>query len=234
MLRSSEWANWLDAKQRCLWIHGIPGAGKTVLMSYLIDQLKQHRNSQGDRKIAYVYYYSYFGHNQDETTPFLRWAINQLCRQASLVPGSVYDMFKYGGEPSLIDLLKALADVLDEFEMTYVMIDAIDESNPRDDLLKVLRDLATDSRFQKLQILASSREYIDIDRVMREFSVAVTMANTFVEEDIRRHVRSSLQSNSRFGRWPRDLLNGVEDAVSIGAKGMYVVFHIEWVNCSSH
>jgi hypothetical protein len=234
MLRSPDWANWLDAKQRCLWIHGIPGAGKTVLMSYLIEQIKQHCDQSQKGRTAYVYYYSYFGHNQDEAGPFLRWLINQLCRQANFVPGSVYKMYKYGGEPSLVELLKALEDILDKFEITYVIVDAIDESNPREDLLKVFRDLVTDSRFKKLQLLASSREYIDIERVMGEFSVSVPMANPFVEEDIRLHVRSTLQSDPKFRRWPQELLDEVEHAVSTGARGMYVAVHASLQGCSYH
>ena len=220
MLRSPEWANWLDAKQRCLWIHGIPGAGKTVLMSYLIEQIKKHCGESPKGKFAYVYYYCYFGRNQDEAVPFLQWLLCQLCRQADLVPGNVYTMYKYGGEPSVVDLLNALEDILDAFEITYVIVDALDESNPREDLLKVFRDFITDSRFRKLQLLASSREYFGIERVMGEFSVSVSMANPFVEEDIRLHVRSILQSNPKFRRWTQELLAEVEDAVSKGAKGM--------------
>jgi hypothetical protein len=231
MLRSPAWASWLDATQRCLWIHGIPGAGKTVLMSYLIEQIKQHCGQSQNEKIAYIYYYFYFGHNQDEAVPFLRWLINQLCRQADFVPGKVYKMYKHGGEPSLVELLKALEDILDKFDIIYIVVDAIDESNPREDLLKVLRDLVTDSRFKKLQLLASSREYIDIERVLGEFSVSVSMANPFVEEDIRLHVRSTLQSNSKFRRWPQGLLDEVEDAVSTGARGMYVAVHTSLQVC---
>ncbi|MCJ1452480.1 hypothetical protein MMC28_002823 [Mycoblastus sanguinarius] len=106
------------------------------------------------------------------------------------------------------------------------MVDAIDESNPREDLLKVFQDLVTDSRFEKVQLLASSRDYIDIERVMGEISVSVSMANPFVEEDIRLHVRVTLQSNRKFVRWPQDLLDEVEDTISRGAKGMF-----RWAVC---
>lgn len=130
-------------------------------------------------------------------------------------------MYKYGGAPSLVELLQALEVMLDNFEITYVIVDAIDESKPRKDLLRVLRDLATDARFKKVQLLASSREYIDIEKVMEEFSISVSMANPFVEEDIRLHIRSNLQSDPKFRRWPQELLDEVEAAVSKGAEGMY-------------
>ena len=225
MLRYPEWTTWLQGKQRCLWIHGIPGAGKTVLMSYLITQARQYCDQLQDGKAACVYYYCYYGHDQDETGPFLRWLVNQLCRQANVVPGSVYKMYTYGGEPSLIELLNALEEVSQQFKFVYVIVDAIDESNPRKDLLKVFRDFATDLRFAKIQLLASSREYIDIERVMEDFSVSLSMANNFVQDDIRIHVRHRMNSNPKFTRWPQDLLDEVEEAVSIGARGMWVAFY---------
>ena len=222
MLRTPEWASWLNATERCLWIHGIPGAGKTVLMSYLIEQIKQHCKVSPRGKCSYVYYYFYFGHYKDETAPFLRWLINLLCRQADSVPKHLYQLYKRGSEPKLEELLEAVEEILEEFDLIYLAIDAVDESSPRNNLLEALRALATNPRFQKLRLLVSSREYIDIENVMEDFSVQISMANPHVEEDIRLHVRSALQSNSKFKKWPQDLLNEIEDAVSMGARGMYV------------
>jgi hypothetical protein len=234
MLRSPEWASWLDAKQCCLWIHGIPGAGKTVLISHLIEKLREYCEQSPKRKIAHVYYYCYFGRNQDEAYPFVGWLIQKLCRQVDLVPDNLYKIYKHGAQPSLVELLRALAEILDAFEIVYVVVDAIDESNPREDLLKIFRDLVTSPRFNKLQLLALSREYIDIERVMDDISVSVSMANPFVEEDIRLHVQSLLQSNHNFRRWPQHLLDDVVDALSTGAKGMYVALRASLLQQVGH
>ena len=221
MLRSMEWTNWLAAMHRCLWIHGIPGAGKTILASWLIEEIKKHCDQLPRGNSTYAYYYCYFGHNQDESIPLLRWVIGQLSRQAESVPYRIYELYKRGGEPSLVELLESLEAVLQDFDSAYIVIDAVDESSPRSDLLKIIRDLATDSRFSKVQVLVTSREYVDIERVMECISVSVSMSNELVEEDIRSFVRSSLRSNFKFQRWPTNLLTEVEDAVSTKAKGMY-------------
>ena len=223
MLRTPEWASWLDATERCLWIHGIPGAGKTVLMSYLIEQIKKHCNTSQGSKYTYVHYYCYFGHNQDESAPFLRWLIRQLCQNADSIPAQLYELFRHGAEPNLVELLAVVEEVLQNFDITYIVIDALDESNNRNDILKVLKALAIDPRFKKLQLLVSGREYIDIEIVMREFSIPISMANPSVKKDIRLLVRSMLQSNSKFKRWPSELLTEVEHTVSTRARGMYVL-----------
>jgi NACHT domain len=220
MLRVPEWRAWQTGTLRCLWIHGIPGAGKTMLASYLIEQLNDHCKQIPMISTGLIYYYCYFEHHQDETSSFLRWILCQLCRQAEVVPAQVYQLYKVGTEPSYVELLDALELILGRFELVYVVIDALDESNPRADLLKVVRDLSTDMRFVKIKILATSREYIDIEKTMEGISTGVSMSNPFVEEDIRTRIKSLLDSNPKFQRWPKHLLDEVESKISKGAKGM--------------
>jgi hypothetical protein len=217
--RSTECNEWLTGDTRCLWIHGIPRAGKTILTSFIVEQVKRHCKSRQDS--GHSYYYCYFGHNQDEASPFLRWTIAQLCRQANCVPEFVYELYKQGGQPNLADLMLALEVSLNSFDIAYIVIDAVDESKPREDLLRVIRDLATDLRFSKIHCIVTSREYIDIEQSMEPISRSIAMSNALVEDDIRKHVNSALHSGDRFRRWPLDLLIEVEDAVVHGSKGMY-------------
>ncbi|KAH6999283.1 hypothetical protein EDB80DRAFT_724551 [Ilyonectria destructans] len=227
MKRSALWNNWLAGKPRCLWLRGIPGAGKTVLMSQLIEETKAHCKKSKDKTVTWVYYYFYHGHRQDETAAFLRWIISQLCRRSSFVPDGVQVMYQMGTQPSLTELLSALESVLHCFSRVHILLDALDESStPRDDLLGVLRVLVTDPRFKKTQIIASSREYVDIEKVMEEFSIPIPMDNDLVEKDIRIYVRSRICSNARFQRWPQGLLAEVEDALVTGARGMF-----RWTVC---
>jgi Cdc6-like AAA superfamily ATPase len=226
ILLSSDWTNWLGTKIRCLWIHGIPGAGKTILASHLIEEIKSHCAISNSSRVTYVYYYCHHGHNQDEVTPFLRWVICRLCRQSECVPVEVHNIYKQGGQPSLEELLDAFASVVKLFGTVYIVVDAVDESNTRLNLLRALKDLVKDPRFEMIQLLATSRRYIDIGKVMKEISISISMSNPLVEDDIRLQVRSTLHSHPKFKHWPEHLLNEVEDTVSEGAKGMYVAIAI--------
>ena len=216
-----DWNHWLTAEERCLWVHGIPGAGKSVLISHIIDCVESHCQNSAF-KHGLVYYYCYYGHtnNPDEAVPLLRWTISQLCRQANQIPKTINQAFKNGRAPNVTDLLNALEEILEHFDTVFVVVDAVDESEPRDLLLLVLKDLVSKPRFAKLQILVSSRRYEDIKRVMHEIAVPVSMSNPYVEADIRHHVHSLLQKMDRFSRWPRYLLDEVEETVSRKAEGM--------------
>ncbi|KAK0618870.1 hypothetical protein B0T14DRAFT_430357 [Immersiella caudata] len=224
VFRTPEWNAWVEGQARCLWIYGIPGAGKTILTTHLIDAVKAR--CDGEERTAYVYYYCYFGNHQDEASPFLRWVIERLCRQTDAVPPHLHQLFRDGAEPSLVDLLRVLETVIQEYGAVYLVIDALDESTPRDDLLRVVRDLATDTRFTKMRILATSRQYIDIENVMSQFSAPISMRNEWLDEDIRLFVKAQLSSNERLRRWPTDLQLAALEGLSAKAKGMF-----RWVVC---
>ncbi|MBE3043060.1 NACHT domain-containing protein [Candidatus Bathyarchaeota archaeon] len=200
------------------------GAGKTVLMSHLIEETKEHCKQLLDEKITWVYYYCHYTHEQDEARPFLRWIISQLCRRSGSIPDGVYAMYNMGTQPSVNELLNALEGILRPFSRVHILLDAIDESEtPRDELLGMLENLATDPRFWKIQIIASSRcGYVDIERTMKEVYNPILMKNALVEADIRTHVRSNLESDPAFKPWPRDLLAEVEETLPKKAEGMYV------------
>ncbi|VTT60773.1 unnamed protein product [Fusarium fujikuroi] len=231
MLRSQHWNDWLASSTRCLWVHGIPGSGKTILASWLIENVQSHCKRVSTEKSPCVsaYYYCYFGHHQDEAAPFLRCVITQLSRQADVISTLTHDLYKRGGEPSISELLGALAQLLLVLSGVYIVIDAVDESDPREELLEVIGTLVTDQRFCNVQILVTSREYIDIERAMEKVSVSVPMSNELVEQDIRFHFQSILRSNPKFQCWPDDLLVEIEDAISTKAKGMF-----RWAVCQLH
>ncbi|KAH7009774.1 hypothetical protein EDB80DRAFT_610302, partial [Ilyonectria destructans] len=225
VLRSDDWKSWISGQKRSLWIHGIPGAGKTILTSHLVETIKTHCDTSGS-KSAYVYYYCYFGHNTDETSSFLKWTISQLCRKADVVPTSLYELYKRGEELSLANLLSVLEAILQEFDCVYAILDAIDESIPRTDLLQVLQNLITNSRFSKIRTLATSREYIDIEEVMKGISVPISMRNPLLDEDIRLFVDSQLRTHPKLKRWPASVRDEALEALSTKAKGMF-----RWVVC---
>ena len=222
MLRTPHWPLWIEGKHRCLWIHGIPGAGKSILASFLAEEIEKHCNysSSGSSKLGHAYYYCYFGHNQDESSHFLRWIIGQLCRQSIKVPKELQNIYKSGKIPSLSCLLSVLHNAMEGFQRIYLVLDAVDESMPRADLLRVIRDLSTDARFSALSLLVTSRQYIDIEQVLEAYSIPITMSNPFVEEDIRTLVLSAVKSDAKYQQWPEHLRCEMQDSIPNRANGM--------------
>ncbi|KAF1850095.1 uncharacterized protein K460DRAFT_300801, partial [Cucurbitaria berberidis CBS 394.84] len=228
MLRTPQWPLWIEGKYRCLWIHGIPGAGKSILASHLAEEIEKHcaSSSTDSARFGHAYYYCYFGHNQDEASHFLRWIIVEISRQSTKVPEDLQIMYKSGKTPNLSSLLSILHSIIKGFERVFIVLDAVDESMPRADLLRVIRDLSTDARFSSIGLLVTSREYIDIEQVLEGCSIPITMSNPFVEEDIGTLVHSTVQSDPRYQRWPDDLRRELQATIPKKAKGMF-----RWAAC---
>ena len=131
----------------------------------------------------------------------------------------------------MLELLQAFEEVLEGFDIIYILIDALDESKPRQRLLKLIRDLVADPRFHKVQLVASSREYLDIEETMSNVSVGISMDNSQVEDDIRSVVRSTLKDNKAFVHWPPDLIREIERVIPRRSHGMYENIR---VNVASH
>ncbi|KAK4204649.1 vegetative incompatibility protein HET-E-1 [Triangularia verruculosa] len=225
ILRSEKWQSWAHGQHRCLWVYGIPGAGKTILASYLVSVLKNHCKQSTGSTVC-VYYYCHFGRHQDESSPMLKWVVEQLCRQVDTVPDCLYQLFHAGGDPSLIDLLHVLWVIIQALERVYIIVDALDESLPRRDILRVVRDLGTDPRFQNVRILVTSRRYIDIETSMSEVASPVSMQDNLVNEDISLFVRARFADSRKLKAWPTGLQREAEDAIIAKARGMF-----RWVVC---
>ncbi|KAF2006078.1 hypothetical protein P154DRAFT_482839, partial [Amniculicola lignicola CBS 123094] len=228
MLRSSEWPLWIEGKTRCLWVHGIPGAGKSILASHLATEVAKHCDSLSSEhaKFGHAYYYCYFGHNQDEATHFVRWVVGQLCRQSGKVPKELHEVHKSGKNPDMSSLLSILGTTLQAFERVYIVLDAVDESKPRTELLTVIRNLSTDARLSSLALVATSRRYKEIVDVMKTCSTPISMSNPLVQEDIGVLVRSTVQADLRYKEWPEELRREMQETIPKRAKGMF-----RWAVC---
>ncbi|KAK0732500.1 hypothetical protein B0T21DRAFT_384771 [Apiosordaria backusii] len=209
-----------------LWIYGIPGAGKTVLASFATEKVKLLCGSTSDH--IYAYYYCHYSNAQDESTPLLRWVVSQVSRQLAWAPPELKRLYDRGCEPTIPELQHVLELALARCERLFLVVDAVDESTPRDELVRLLSTMTLDSRFHKIRILATSRQYGDIERFFSAISTSISMKNSYVDADIQRHIRARFDSSFRLRRW-RDSFHTIEKALVAGANGMF-----RWVDCQLH
>lgn len=229
VLCTPQWSSWMadDTRSRLLWIYGIPGAGKTVLSARLIQELTRICEAADNQRLACVYYYCYHQRNQDEAIPFLRWLLCALCRHARSIPANLQQKFDQGLQPGPTDLFMGLESILQYFDRVYVVVDALDESHPRESLLGILRRISGDSvPFEKIRLLATSREYAEIKKGVEDAATQLSMFKHFVTEDIRKYLATQTKSVPEFRRWPEELRSEVEDALVRGARGMF-----RWAVC---
>uniref|UniRef100_A0A0W0GEG1 NACHT domain-containing protein n=1 Tax=Moniliophthora roreri TaxID=221103 RepID=A0A0W0GEG1_MONRR len=176
-----EWKN--DSTSSLLWLHGIPGAGKSKLASIVVENL--HRSFQdGVHPRPAFFYCSRNTAEPERSQP--NQVIASLARQLSSTPGgnsllepavTVYKEHRHGNkqipDQEGESLLRELVGVL---KVSYIVVDAVDECDftTRYELLNNLISLL-DNDHNLVKILIASRDDQDIVDVLRDFaSISIT------------------------------------------------------------
>ena len=130
LLQSSEFQEWISQSKKTLFCPGIPGAGKTILISIVIDEL--YMRFQNETGIGIAYLYCNF-RRQEEQKPedLLASLLKQLVQGQISTPDkakSLYNRHKHRRTRPLFDeIANVLDSVVADYSRVFVIIDALDE-----------------------------------------------------------------------------------------------------------
>ncbi|KAJ6790264.1 hypothetical protein PWT90_06580 [Aphanocladium album] len=130
LLNSPEYNAWLRDDGQTLFCQGIPGAGKTILTSIVIEDL--FSRSQGSVDVGIAYIYCDFRRTDGQRAgELLASLLKQLVGCWSTMPETVktlYDSHKSNStRPSIEELSSALQSVVSLFSKVFIVVDALDE-----------------------------------------------------------------------------------------------------------
>ena len=179
------------------------GSGKTVLSSTVLEHILQDIPNSN----AAYFYFDFNDSTKQYHDKMLRSLIKQLSFNHQSIPEPLLSLFEScqdGAKPpqtkDLETLLKALIDL---YEKTFIVLDALDECEDRQELLNFVES-AIRWRSQKLNIVMTSRKlkvFEDLfDAEIEEWS-RLSIQNEKVDQDIRSYVHGKLQNDRRFKRW---------------------------------
>jgi NACHT domain len=159
-IESKQFADWKTNPDSFLWIHGIPGCGKTILSSTITEDVIRHYNL--NPALAVVYFY--FDFNDIERQfheKMIRSIITQLSIQSESIPRALESLFssKMDGrqQPMAGELLTTLRQMVRGFDESLIILVALDECRDRQQLLASIEEIVGWKR-EGLHILATSRK----------------------------------------------------------------------------
>lgn len=130
LLDSPEYQKWVQEKGQILFCPGIPGAGKTVCASVVVNDLTERFSSDTNIGIVCVYC-SYTQKDSQHTINLLGGILKQLCQRGGSVPQHVRDLYTshQNGRtgPQYDGIMKALKSHLGDYSHVMVVVDALDE-----------------------------------------------------------------------------------------------------------
>jgi len=133
LLDSNEYQEWLNQSKQTLFCPGIPGAGKTMITSIVIDHLWTIFQNNTSIGIAYLYC-NY--QRQQKPADLLMSLLKQLVQRKPSIPEDVKDLYKCHKDertrPSLDEISQALQSVVPDYSRAFIIVDALDECQVSD------------------------------------------------------------------------------------------------------
>lgn len=232
-LESEQYAKWKTAPASFLWLYGIPGCGKTILSSTIIENVFQYRGDDPGKMVIY-FYFDFNDMKKQIPEVMVQSLVCQISQHYVNVPAALGALFSScaNGEqrPSLDACLQALRQMIEEFPQTFIILDALDECGTRAELMDILGSMMGWG-LETLHILVTSRRERDIESSLECFvdkKNMVCLENALVDEDICTYVHQRLTNDKSLRKWQKDhkVWQNIEDALKIGARGMCVFLFI--------
>lgn len=222
LLSLEAYTQWLQYERQTLWLHGIPGCGKTIICSTIIEDVRRRQ----DVRDAVVYFYFDFSDDHKQSIQAcLRSLLAQLCDSAESLPEEVQQLFerhqRLGAQENFETevLLESISALCRLFRRTFVIIDALDECSERAVLLEALVSVIEGST--SVSLLMTSRRERDIDIILGErVTHTISMIERVVDADIRLHIQACLRDDVILKRRDEAVKQEIEDVLVEGARGM--------------
>lgn len=179
--------------------------GKTVLSSTIIEKLSQETSN-----CATAYFYFDFNDSTKQNVDnMLRSLVLQLLSGFESIPGSIVSLFKACGDgaksPQINDLKSVFQALVDSNKRTFVVVDALDECESRQELLNFLES-AIERKADGLSMVVTSRRLKEFDDFFHDHlpdQSKLSIQNERVDDDIRSYIHGRLSHDRRFRRWQK-------------------------------
>jgi hypothetical protein len=224
-LQNSAFEKWQKQHHSFLWLHGIPGCGKTILSSTIINHIE---GGHPDQLLLY-FYFDFNDSDKQKTDNLVRALISQLyskCKDAQGPLNSVFSSCENGRrQPTCESLCEVLLQMIDQVKEIWIVLDALDECSTRKGLLSWIKSLLHLEQ-RNIHLLVTSRPEHDIKLVLSELARnkgdIVPIQSELISEDIRSYVHTEVREGERLKRWRSkpNILVDIETQLINKANGM--------------
>lgn len=193
LLHSDQFQDWINQSGGTLFCPGIPGAGKTILTSIVIDHICSLFQNDPSIGVAYLYCNS---QRESEQKPgdLLATLIKQFVQGQPRMPDSLDGLYKHhennNTRPSLDDILNVLHSVVADFSRVFIIVDGLDQCQFFDGCRKrFLSEIFNLQKKTKVNFFATSRFMLDLKQA---FQRSISLEILATEHDIRRYLEEHI------------------------------------------
>ncbi|KAJ5318963.1 Pfs NACHT and Ankyrin domain protein [Penicillium brevicompactum] len=230
LLKDPVFESWHLGSRRHLWLKGLAGCGKTFLSTTVLDHLAKVNNGP-----ILSFFFDFSDTAKQTFDGMLRSFIFQLYQGGFDSASHLDTLFESHQRGSNQAATKNLEDMLSKMLMTpklvFIVLDALDESTTRVDLLLWIKDMISSPGLAHVKLLYTSRpeaEFLDhIPPSIGEES-CLLLNEEAVNIDIQSWVAAQLTQRCEFTRksLSQDFLTKIRETIGNKAAGMF-----RWAFC---
>ncbi|KAJ7814599.1 hypothetical protein B0H14DRAFT_2375859 [Mycena olivaceomarginata] len=222
LLESDLIKEWKSVAGKRVWCRGIPGAGKTVLASVVVDNLRT--NLEGPDTGVAVIYLNHKESDAQSPSNLLAGVWRQLVFRKSISP-TMHRLYETHREqrtrPCLEETCSVLCSTVSKLSRVFIVVDALDEcpEQQRDTLLRCLSALG-----RTVSLMLTSRPHINVEGIIpNNLGILEIRAN---EDDMRRYIDAQMSKSSRLSKHIRNcpgLRAEIEGRIISRSGGMFLL-----------
>ncbi|KAI9148802.1 hypothetical protein HJFPF1_10844 [Paramyrothecium foliicola] len=207
-LSSNPYQDWIKTSKKTLYCPGIPGAGKTIISSVVIDDL--YHRFPGGSEVGVAHVYCMFSQQHVQSLEYmLASLLRQLAGNLNPLPTMLtksYDFHERNStRPLDTELYELLRCVIAEFKRIFFIFDALDECSMHDAVRKRLLDCLFKLQLDfGINLLATSRNHGEIATRFMEHNATILPIRAqdedlkyFLEDQISAHGLEQLDDDLR-------------------------------------
>ena len=234
LLDSPEFKRWIETDKQTLLCLGIPGAGKTILTSFVVEILRSQ--FQDDLSVGIAYLYCNF-RRQDEqmAEDLLASLLEQLTQGLPSLPDTVKSLYEKHNDkrtwPSFHEISRSLQSVAALYSRVFIIVDALDECRASDGCrARFLTGVFNLQAKCRANLFATSRL---IPEIVEKFDGSLSLEIRASVQDVRRYVHSRISDLPSFVGCNPKLQDDIETEIVEAADGMYVARHFSYKKCTN-
>ncbi|KID83294.1 Pfs, NACHT and Ankyrin domain protein [Metarhizium guizhouense ARSEF 977] len=200
LLGNPVFREWCSGSRQHLWLNGLAGCGKTVLSTTVLDHLKK-----GNDRLILYFFFDFCDTTKQTSDGMLRSLAFQLYQgeagSASLLDASIQAHHDGRDQPATKALEDVVCKMLAVQKKASIILDALDESTTRRELLLWMKDIVSRPELSDIQLICTARpetEFIrEIPLLIGEENCSV-LDKESINADIRSYVAAQLSQRPDF------------------------------------
>lgn len=227
MLNSNEFQKWIHQSKQTLFCPGIPGAGKTMISSIVVNHLIAKFKNDPSVGITYIYC-NYQPQQEQKPEDLFSSLLKQLAQKQPAVSTDLKKIYEHhktkGTRPLFDEIVQALHSTIQLYSRVFIIIDALDEyhvSN-KEGQKKLLLEVFSLQDQAQLNLFATSRF---VSEIISQFDGCMLKEIRAQDDDVLCYINGRIPQllRSQISKHP-EVQHAIRRDTVKAANGVYVHF----------